>query len=104
LSEKRGVRPGTINTATSRTNVGCANVGEWRTHVLAAIHATDGSKLGRVELEVPGKGWAQKAVPFLVSSGYVRWGYDGDMRGQPPDVSCFAIVVDNATNDGSLFR
>lgn len=103
-SGRSGVTPGISSTATSRTNVGCANVGEGGKRVLAVVHAADGAKLGTVELVVPGRGWAQKAVPFPASGGYVRWGYDGYMRGQAPDVSCFAIVVDNATNDGSLFR
>ena len=42
-----------------------------------------------------GNGWSQTAVPTVVSNGYVQF--------VPSDSAvCYAVVVDNSTNDGRL--
>lgn len=102
--ERRVATPGISSTSTSRTNVGCANVGETGRGVDAEVHAADGSKLGTVTLLTRSKGWVQEPVPFPVSGGYILWGNAEGMTGPPTGVTCFAVVVDNATNDGSLIR
>ncbi len=105
LNDPRVVTPGIHSDSASRTNIGCASVVGSEHAVSAEVHSADGSSLGIVSLAVPPRGWVQTLIPFTVSDGYVVWNsatWSGP--GTPSGISCFAVVVDNATNDGSLLQ
>ena len=105
LNDPRVVTPGIRSDSASRTNIGCANVVGSEYAVSAEVHSADGSTLGTVSLAVPARGWVQTLVPFAVSDGCVVWNWaTWSGPGTPSGVSCFAVVVDNATNDGSQLR
>ena len=83
-------------TSNTRTNVGCFDQSGAPNHVKATILDSTGQQtLGSVDLNLAGHGWGQTAVNTIVSGGYVRF--------QPDDSAvCYAVVVDNTTNDGRL--
>jgi len=80
--------------ANTRTNVGCFDQSGAPNHVKATILDSTGQQtLGSVDLNLFAHGWGQTAVNTIVSSGYVKF--------QPDDSAvCYAVVVDNTTNDG----
>ena len=97
LNDHRAATPGIRNSASSRTNIGCTSLDSETVEAAAAVHAMDGTPLGTIRLSVPAYGWTQTAVPFDVTDGYVLWEAPGSLQ-------CFAINVDNGTNDGTLLR
>ena len=103
-SDRRRVTSGVTNSGLSRANLGCASLSDRDELARAEVHGPDGSELGTLLLTVPRRGWVQRAIPFSVSDGYVIWGTFANLAGPPEGVSCFAVVVDNASNDGSLLR
>lgn len=86
--------PGITVDATARTNVGCFNQSSSANTVKANVFAGTGqSSIGSVTLNLAPNGWSQTAVPTVVSNGYVQF--------VPSDSAvCYAVVVDNSTNDG----
>jgi hypothetical protein len=100
------VTPGIRSDSTTRTNVGCANVGADGYSLRGDVHSADGSYLGSLWLSVPPLGWVQKLVPFPVSDGYVLWSRSWYLptQGTPSGVTCFAVAVDNSTGDGSFLQ
>lgn len=87
---------GVSNDALNRTNIGCSGLLN-PTPVTAEVHRTDGSLLGTMNFFVPAYGWTQVAVPFNVTDGYIRWGGGGY-------IYCYAVNVNNQSNDGTLIR
>jgi len=78
----------------SRTNVGCFNQSSSANTVKANIFASSGQPaIGTVTLNLAPNAWGQAAVGSVVSGGYVQF--------VPSDNAvCYAVVVDNSTNDG----
>ncbi len=86
--------PGITVDSNTRTNIGCYNQAATFNHVKATIlDATGAVTIGTVDLNFLPNGWGQTSVTSVVSGGYIRF---------VPDDSavCYAVVVDNATNDG----
>jgi len=83
----------TVNSGT-RTNVGCFNqAGSPNTVTGAVLDATGTSTLGTFTIDLAANAWSQTALSTIVSEGYVRF--------TPSDAAvCYAVVVDNFTNDG----
>jgi hypothetical protein len=86
--------PGVTVSTETRTNVGCFNQSGTANHVTATILDASGTQtLGTVHLNLAANAWGQTAVSTVVSDGYVRF--------NPSDAAvCYAVVVDNYTNDG----
>lgn len=83
----------TVNSGT-RTNIGCFNQsGAPNTVTGTILDATGTQTLGTVTLNLAANAWSQTALSTVVSEGYVRF--------TPSDAAvCYAVVVDNFTNDG----
>ena len=94
-SSSRSFSPGiTVNT-NSRTNVGCFNQSSAPNHVKATIFDAANVQAGTVDLNLAGNAWGQAAVNAVVTGGYVQF--------DPSDSAvCYAVVVDNSTNDGRV--
>ena len=91
------ITPGIFVDGSARTNVGCVNTATTQAIVNVDVYASSGGLLTTHFLTVPANGWAQNGVLHDVSGGYLIWRLQS---GVSP--SCFAIVVDNQTNDGSF--
>jgi len=91
------ITPGIFVDGSSRTNVGCLNTATTQAIVNVDVYSSSGGLLTTHFLTVPGSGWAQNGVLQDVSGGYLIWRLQS---GVSPN--CFAIVVDNQTNDGSF--
>jgi hypothetical protein len=90
----RSFAPGITVDSTSRTNVGCFDQSGFPNSVKATILDNTGKQtLGSVTLNLAGNAWGQTGVSTVVSGGTVQF--------DPTDAAvCYAVVVDNATNDG----
>jgi hypothetical protein len=97
LNDRRFVTPGIRRSSSSRTNLACTSLDPETREASAEVHATDGARLDSLSLTVPAYGWAQTSIPFDVVDGYALWTFTGALQ-------CFAVNVDNGTNDGSLIR
>jgi hypothetical protein len=86
--------PGVTVGANTRTNIGCFNQSGVANTVAAKVMDASGSMtLGTITLNLAANAWSQTAVSTVVSDGYVRF--------DPSDNAvCYAVVVDNQTNDG----
>ena len=91
------ITPGIFVDGSARTNVGCLNTATTQAIVNVDVYSSSGGLLTTHFLTVPGSGWAQNGVLQDVSGGYLIWRLQS---GVSP--SCFAVVVDNQTNDGSF--
>ena len=93
-SDSPSFAPGVTVSANSRTNVGCFNQSGAANSVTATVlDATGHLTLGTVTLNLAANAWSQTALNTIVSGGYVRF--------NPSDAAvCYAVVVDNLTNDG----
>ena len=91
------ISPGIFVDGSARTNVGCLNTATTQAIVNVDVYSSSGGLLTTHFLTVPGSGWAQNGVLQDVSGGYLIWRLQS---GFSPN--CFAIVVDNQTNDGSF--
>lgn len=76
-----------------RSNVGCFNDSAISNTVVADVFDGFNNLVTTVTLAVPPNAWAQTAIPAGLSAGYVRF------RPSQP-AYCFAVVVNNTTNDG----
>ena len=93
-TSSRSFAPGVTVDSNTRTNVGCFDQSGAANSVKATILDNTGKQtLGSVTLNLAANGWGQTAVTTIVSGGYVQF--------DPTDSAvCYAVVVDNATNDG----
>jgi len=93
------ITPGIFVDSSSRTNIGCLNTGTSQAVVNVDLFSSTGSLLTTYFLTIPGNGWAQGGVLQPVAGGYLVWRLQSGMA---PD--CFAVVVDNQSNDGSFIQ
>ena len=95
-SSSRSFSPGITVDTNTRTNVGCFNQANAANKVKATVFdATGKLVLGSVELNLAANAWGQTGISTIVSGGYVQF--------DPADAAvCYAVVVDNSTNDGRL--
>lgn len=76
-----------------RSNVGCFNDSAATNTVVADVFDSSNNLVTSVIMTVPPNGWAQTAIPTNVAAGYVRF--------RPSQAAyCYAVVVNNTTNDG----
>ena len=94
-TSSRSFSPGITVSSTSRTNVGCFNQSDGANHVTATVFDASNVKVGSVDLNLAGNAWGQTALNAIVTGGYVQF--------DPSDSAvCYAVVVDNTTNDGRV--
>src|ERR1700682_5269595 len=94
-SSSRSFSPGITVNSNSRTNVGCFNQSSSPNHVKATIFDASNVQAGTVDLNLAGNAWGQASVNAVVPGGYVQFA--------PSDSAvCYAVVVDNSTNDGRV--
>jgi len=93
------ITPGISVDASSRTNIGCLNTSTTQAIVNVDLHTNTGGLLTTYFLTVPATGWAQGGIIQTVSGGYLVWRLQS---GVSPN--CFAVVVDNRSNDGSFIQ
>jgi hypothetical protein len=93
------ITPGIFVDGSARTNVGCVNTATTQAIVNVDVYSSSGGLLRTHFLTVPASGWAQNEILQDVSGGYLIWRLQ---LGVSPN--CFAVVVDNQSNDGSLIQ
>ena len=91
------ITPGIFVDGSARTNVGCLNTATTQAIVNVDVYSSSGGLLTTHFLTVPAGGWAQNGILQDVTGGYLIWRLQ---FGVSPN--CFAVVVDNQTNDGSF--
>jgi hypothetical protein len=93
-SSSRSFAPGITVDSNTRTNIGCFDQSGAANSVKATILDNTGKQtIGTVTVNLAANGWGQTAVNSIVSNGNVQF--------DPTDSAvCYAVVVDNATNDG----
>jgi len=93
-SSSRSFAPGITVDSNTRTNIGCFDQSGAANSVKATILDSTGTQtIGAVTLNLAANGWRQTSVNSVVSNGTVQF--------DPTDSAvCYAVVVDNATNDG----
>ena len=93
-SSSRSFAPGITVDSNTRTNIGCFDQSGAANSVKATILDNTGTQtIGTVTINLAANGWRQTAVNSIVSNGNVQF--------DPTDSAvCYAVVVDNATNDG----
>jgi hypothetical protein len=79
----------------SRTNIGCFNDSAGTNVVEAAVYDSSGQLANTVVMTLAAHSWGQMALTANVAGGYIRW------RPTFP-AFCYAVVVDNRTNDGNF--
>jgi len=95
-SSSRSYAAGISTDSTERTNIGCFNRADVANTVTAKIFDKSGAtQVGTVTLNLAANAWGQTSVSAVVSNGYVQF--------DPTEAAaCYAVVVNNATNDGRL--
>ena len=93
------ITPGILVNGDSRTNIGCLNTSTTQAIVNVDVFSSTGGLLTTYFLTIPASGWAQGGVIQTVSGGYLVWRLQS---GFSPN--CFAVVVDNQSNDGSFIQ
>jgi len=93
-SGSRSFAPGITVDSNTRTNIGCFDQSGAANSVKATILDSTGAQtIGTVTIPLAANGWRQTAVSSIVSNGTIQF--------DPSDAAvCYAVVVDNATNDG----
>jgi hypothetical protein len=93
-TSSRSFSPGVTVSATSRTNIGCFNQADSANSIKATVLDSTGKlTLGTITLNLVANAWGQTALTTIVSNGTVQF--------DPSDSAvCYAVVVDNSTNDG----
>lgn len=81
--------------ADNRTNIGCFNANPDSNTVFADVYDANNTLVGVHRLELPAEAWFQEKVFENVSGGYIKW------RPSAP-AYCYAVVVDNTSNDGTF--
>jgi len=90
--------PGITVNASSRTNIGCFNdSGSTAQTILARLYSSAGAPIRTYSLNLPANGWSQIGISDPVTGGYIVW---------QPQTSCYcyAVVVDNKSNDGTFIN
>jgi hypothetical protein len=95
-TSSRSFAAGITVDSSSRTNIGCFNQSDAANVVKATVFDNTGKQtIGTVNLSLAANAWGQTAVTAIVSGGYIQF--------EPSEAAvCYAVVVDNATNDGRL--
>ncbi|MSO24142.1 MAG: hypothetical protein EXQ58_13050 [Acidobacteria bacterium] len=79
----------------TRTNLGCFNA-SFSTNVISAeVYDSANRLVTTVGLTLGGGSWTQVSLPNSVSGGYIRWR-------QVSAAYCYAVVVNNTSNDGTF--
>ena len=79
----------------SRSNIGCFNASLFSPQtVTAELYDNNGVLLNSYSLALVTDGWKQVSIGDPVRGGYVRWT-------APYSCHCWAVVVDNISNDGT---
>ena len=95
-SNTQSFAPGISVDANWRTNFGCFNQSGVANKIKALIFDASGRQsIGTQELNLAPNAWGQTSVNSIVSNGYITFL-------PAEDAVCYAVVVDNATNDGRL--
>jgi hypothetical protein len=83
--------------ARNRANIACANDASTSTSVVTAtLHDRSGVQLWQTTMSLGPGVWQQVPVPVDVARGFISWVATG------PITYCYAVNVDNASNDGTL--
>ena len=89
--------PGISVNASARSNVGCFNDSTSSQTIQAHLYSASGNLIHTYSMNFPGNGWSQIGISDTVSGGYIRW--------QPlASCYCYAVVVDNTSNDGTFIN
>jgi hypothetical protein len=80
----------------SRANIGCSSDSSSKTTTTASVYGAGGSKLKAFTFEIPASGWAQIPIDVVVNRGAIIWQSTGY------STYCWAVNVDNASNDGTF--
>ena len=93
-SSSRSFAPGITVDSNTRTNIGCFDQSGAANSVKATILDSTGTQtVGTVTINLAANGWRQVPATSIVSNGTIQF--------DPADSAvCYAVVVDNATNDG----
>lgn len=83
--------------ANTRSNIGCFNDSSLSSVVEAAVFDSSNNLVTTIMLTLDPNSWKQVPIPNTVPSGYVRF------RPSQP-AFCYAVVVDNTTNDGNFIQ
>jgi hypothetical protein len=95
-SSSRSFAPGITVDSNARTNIGCFNQSNATNTITATVHdSTGATTVGTVTLTLPANAWGQTAVTSVVSDGSIQFDPTGN-------AVCYAVVVQNATNDAHL--
>jgi hypothetical protein len=97
-SSSRSFAGGVSVDANTRANVGCFNQSSSANAIKATILDASGKQtIGTINLNLAANGWAQLPVTSIVSNGTIQF--------DPSDSAlCYAVVVDNSTNDGHFIQ
>ena len=89
--------PGISVSASARSNIGCFNDSSSSQTVQAQLYAASGSLIHTYSINLAGNGWSQIGISDTVFGGYILW---------QPQASCYcyAVVVDNTSNDGTFIN
>ncbi|MEW5977269.1 MAG: hypothetical protein AB1898_15875 [Acidobacteriota bacterium] len=79
----------------ARTNIGCFNDSDQANAVEASVFDASGQLVDTVSMTVAPHSWKQMRLTASVNGGHIRW------RLSAP-AYCYAVVVDNRTNDGNF--
>lgn len=92
------VNPGLTANADQRINVGVFNDSSSEKTFFAAVGDGEGTVVEIITLNVPGYGWAQKAVTSTIENGVIGWGCAQSYCSAYP----WVVTVNNQSNDGQL--
>jgi hypothetical protein len=81
--------------ANSRANVGAFNSSAGANEINADVYDSSGTLLNTVTLTLAAKTWNQVVVPVNVTGGFIKWRLQSA-------AFCYAVVVDNKSNDGTF--
>ena len=93
-TSSRSFSPGVTVGAAARTNIGCFDQSGSPNSIKVTILDGSGTQiLGTQTINLGANAWSQTAVTTIVSNGTVQF--------EPTDSAvCYAVVVDNSSNDG----
>ena len=95
-SNTRSFAAGVTVDSNSRTNIGCFNQSSLANKVKVTVLDASGKQtIGTQELNLAPNGWSQTSVNSIVSNGTLQFD-------PAEEAVCYAVVVDNSTNDGRL--
>jgi hypothetical protein len=81
--------------ASSRTNIGCFNAGFGTNQISTELRSPSGDLINTYQINLSENSWNQIGIGDAVTGGYIRW--------RPASSAyCYAVVVDNTSNDGSF--